>query len=55
MNINNITDEQCRNESLYVKPTLSMQGHMAPLDITFYQYPPRQILKSAEFPEQIIF
>ena len=32
------TDEQCRNESLFVRPELSMQAHSAPLGIAFYHW-----------------
>ncbi|KAL7572386.1 hypothetical protein ACA910_021596 [Epithemia clementina (nom. ined.)] len=32
------TDDECRNESIFVRPELSMQAHSAPLGITFYQW-----------------
>lgn len=40
-----ITDEQCRQD--YVPPVVSMQGHSAPLGITFYKWKPKE-----ELPEE---
>jgi len=50
-------DEQCRND--FVAPAVSMQGHSAPLGITFFNWvPPEEILSQAcdgvqSFPEQM--
>jgi glucose/arabinose dehydrogenase len=35
-----ITDEQCRAE--YVPPVMALQGHSAPLGITFYEWKPAE-------------
>lgn len=35
----NVTDAQCANSTYNIPPRLSMQAHVAPLDITFYDAP----------------
>ena len=33
-----VTDAQCQSRAIYEPPVVSMQGHSAPLGITFYEY-----------------
>lgn len=35
-NVTDITDEWCNDEGNVVRPSLSFQGHVAPLDVKFY-------------------
>jgi hypothetical protein len=39
LNIGQVTDAQCQSRALYEPPVVSMQGHSAPLGITFYTFP----------------
>ncbi len=38
LNIGPITDAQCQARAIYQPPIVSMQGHSAPLGITFYEF-----------------
>jgi glucose/arabinose dehydrogenase len=35
-----VSDEECRNTSMYMPAELPMQGHSSPLGMTFYEYKP---------------